>query len=256
MPRFNTALVTGASSGIGTAYCKALAKEQCNLVITARDNTKLTAIAKELAADYNIKVYVIAQDLSNPKAPELIYDFTQKNNLSIDLLINNAGHGDNNDFTTATLATHNNMIAAMLSSTVALCHLYLPNMLSNKHGHIINVASTAGLIGFAVKGKFARSLYRPIKTFIVSFTQQLANTYRSEGIKLQCLCPGLTITEFHNRIGEKDLYTSIPKIFWMSAANVVSYSLKHASSKSLRPRIPGIINKILVFIYKICNILL
>jgi uncharacterized protein len=256
MPRFNTALVTGASSGIGTSYCKALAKEQCNLVITARDKTKLNAIAKELEANYDIKVYVIAQDLSSPGAPEKIYDFTQKNKLSIDLLINNAGHGDNNDFTTATLATHNNMIAVMLGSTVALCHLYLPNMLLKKHGHIINVASTAGLIGFAVKGKFARSLYRPIKTFIVSFTQQLANTYRSGGIKLQCLCPGLTVTEFHTRIGEKNLYTDIPKIFWMSPDSVVSYSLKHTNSNNLRPKIPGIINKILVFIYKVCNIFL
>ena len=256
MPRFNTALVTGASSGIGTSYCRALAKENCNLVITARDKVKLSALAKELEENHNIKVYVIIEDLSRPGAPEAIYDFTQKNNLTIDLLINNAGHGDNNNFTSATLADHSSMVAVMLDSTVALCHLYLPNMLANKHGYIINVSSTAGLIGFAVKGKFARSLYRPIKTFIVSFTQQLANTYRSEGIKLQCLCPGLTRTDFHARIGESSLYTSIPKVFWMSSDRVVNYSLRHIGSNSLRPKVPGVINKILVFIYKVCNIFL
>lgn len=256
MPRFNTALITGASSGIGKSYCKALAKNDCNLVITARDKTRLAELAREIETDYAIKVYVIAADLSNPGAAELIYAFTQQHKLDIDLLINNAGHGDNSDFTTAPLSTHTNMLSVMLGSTVALCHLYLPNMLKNKHGHIINVASTAGLIGFAVKGKFARSLYRPIKTFMVSFTQQLANTYRSQGVRFQCLCPGLTVTEFHARIGESDLYKTIPKIFWMSADDVVNYSLKHADSKNTRPKVPGTINKVLVLIYKVCNIFL
>ena len=254
-PTFTTALITGASTGIGSAYCKDLAQKKCDLVMVARNKEALDILAAQLEKEYGIKAYVYVQDLAKEDATKNIFNFCNKHQLSIDLLINNAGYGDANYFIDASIEQHNAMLDVMLRSTVELCHAFLPTMLKNNNGYIINVSSVAGLIGFAVKGKFARSLYRPIKSFIVAFTQQMGATYGNQGIHFQCLCPGLTITEFHRRINEEKLYTSIPKLFWMSASQVTKYSLIKLKKNSNKPIIPGIINKFFVFLYKLYNLI-
>jgi uncharacterized protein len=250
------ALVTGASSGIGLQYCTALAKAGVNLVLVARNKQRLRAIEKDLIDKYAVKVLVIQQDLSIPGAAQAIFDVTERENISVDMLINNAGHADQEDFLAANHAEHIKMINAMLTAVVSLCYLYLPKMLENKTGNIINVGSVAGIVGFSKdqKGKRSqRTMYRPLKSFVIGFTEQLEQSYRGSGVKFQCICPGLTVSDFHNRSGEVELYSSLPKFMWMSSAAVVEQSLGRLS-KSKVVVVTGWFNKLVVFVWKLLHL--
>lgn len=251
----HTALITGASTGIGAAYSKLLAAQGYNLVLIARDKGKLDVLAQQLQQQYEIKTYVLPQDLSLANAALNIYNFTCKNNLHIDMLINNAGFGDSGKFLQHDIAEHNAMIQAMLSVIVQLCHYYLPAMLAENRGTIINVASVVGLLGQAMKNKVTRALYRPIKVFVIAFTQQLQLAYKDNGVNFQCLCPGLTISDFHKRTGQQQLYKTIPKFLWQDSMIVAKTSLmKLSRQKNNTVVVTGWINKFAIFIYKITSI--
>jgi uncharacterized protein len=251
------ALVTGASSGIGLQYCNVLAKAGVNLVLVARNEQRLQAVKQDLIDKYAIKVLVVQQDLSVPGAAQAIFNATERESISIDMLINNAGHADQADFLLANHAVHLQMINAMLTAVVSLCHFYLPKMLENKTGNIINVGSVAGIVGYSKdqKGKRShRTMYRPIKSFVISFTEQLAQSYKGTGIRFQCICPGLTVSDFHQRSGEVELYSSLPKFMWMSSAAVVDQSLRSLFRSKKVVVVTGWFNKIVVLVWRIMHL--
>ncbi|MEE3003272.1 MAG: SDR family oxidoreductase [Pseudomonadota bacterium] len=249
-----TALITGASSGIGEAFAEMLAKEGYNLVLVARNIDKLNSLSSSLSEKYGIKAYVYGQDLSESNAVSNIHKFTQEKEITIDLLINNAGHGDVGGFIDHSMAEHNAMISSMLTALVELTHVYLPDMVARKDGAIINVASVVGLMGTSLNMMVKRSLYRPIKSFVIAFTEQLDVAYRSTGVRFQCLCPGLTISDFHKRVGQEDLYDKLPSFMWLTSEEVARRSLIGLRKKKKLVFVTGFINKLGIFFHRLCSL--
>lgn len=186
-----TALITGASSGIGEAFAHELAKQGMNLVLTARSHQKLVSLASYLSKTYAIKTYVVAADLTDPKTPQYIYNFLQTNELGIDLLINNAGFGKWTHFLDENDQTYAQMLELNINAVVKLSHLLLPDMLTKGEGGIINVASTGAFQPCPYIAVYAAS-----KAFVLSFSEALYGEYSKKGITVTALCPGNTETGF------------------------------------------------------------
>lgn len=191
-----TALITGASYGIGEAFARELASSGANLILTARSLDRLEALANELRARNQINVSVIAADLADPAGPQKIFSETEAQGLRVDLLINNAGFGRVGDFAYLPLQMQLDMIQVNLTSLVALTHHYLGGMLERRSGAIIQVASTASFQGvpyFAV--------YGATKSFILNFSEALWGECRDAGVRVLALCPGPTATHFQATAG-------------------------------------------------------
>lgn len=185
------ALITGASSGIGKEFAKQLAKRQYDLIVIARSENKLIELKQELESQYQIKVTVIIQDLTLPNAGEKVFEQVQGENLTVDLLINNAGFGDYGKFGDRPLDKQLNMIQLNISAVVELTHLFLPQMKARKKGQIINVSSIA-----AYQPMPYLSVYAATKAFVLSFSEAIWAEYRNDGIYILALCPGPTESEF------------------------------------------------------------
>jgi short-subunit dehydrogenase len=139
-----TALITGASSGIGAAFAKALATRQTNLILVARSKDKLDSLAKQLQEQHQIQVEVLGQDLALPGAATSVFEAVTQKNIAIDLLINNAGFGDYGSFSESSLAKQLEMIQVNISALVELTYRFLPGMQQRGSGAIVNVSSIAG----------------------------------------------------------------------------------------------------------------
>lgn len=188
---YQTALITGASSGIGKAFAYELAKKGVNLVLTARSENLLAEITVDLCKKYGIKAHYIIADLSEANAPEQIFNELKQKNIFIDLLINNAGIGKWTNFLDQTMTSYNEMIILNINSLVALTHLLLPKMLANKQGGIINIASTGALQPCPYI-----AVYCATKAFVLSFSEALHGEYFEKGITVTSICPGNTQTNF------------------------------------------------------------
>jgi short-subunit dehydrogenase len=187
----SVALVTGASSGIGKAFAEELARRQYDLIIIARSLAELTALKQQLESQHQVKVFVITQDLSLPSAGQAILAQVQQQNLTVDLLINNAGFGDYGKFGDRPLDKQLEMIQVNITALVELTHLFLPQMRARKKGQIINVSSIAGYQSMPYL-----SVYAATKAFILSFSEALWAEYQDDGIHILALCPGPTETAF------------------------------------------------------------
>lgn len=186
-----TALVTGASSGIGRAFAIELAKRGCNLVLVARSREKLESLANQLEQDHNIDVLVIIQDLSLENAAKNVFTQTQHAGKDIHLLINNAGFGDDKSFADVDFDTQQTMTRLNVTAVSDLAHLYLPKMLEQRRGGIINVASIVSFAPFPYM-----TVYAATKAFVLSFSQGLWAECRRQGVHVLALCPGDTATSF------------------------------------------------------------
>lgn len=191
--QYQTALITGASSGIGKAFAYALAQKGLNLVLTARSADKLKQISIDLEAKFGIQVNYVIADLSDIKTSDYIYQELEKQNIIIDLLINNAGIGKWNNFLDLSMEAYQEMITLNISSLVKLAHLCLPSMLKNKKGGIINIASTGALQPCPYIAVYAAS-----KAFVLSFSESLYGEYLDKGITVTSICPGNTSTNFQS----------------------------------------------------------
>jgi len=249
-----TALVTGASTGIGAAYSHALAKAGYNVVLVSRSEIRLQEVAKEIKTSYGVEAYVCPQDLSVVDAAKQIFLYTESQQLTIDFLVNNAGFGDVGKFIDHPLSEHNAMLQAMLGAVVELSHYYLPGMIERQRGAIINVASVVGLMGRSLHSKVMRALYRPIKCFVIAFTEQLQVAYKDTGVYFQCLCPGLTISHFHERVGQADLYKTTPAWLWLSSEAVATRSLQAATRGRPLVLVTGWINHVGIFLHKLTSL--
>ncbi|AKG20969.1 SDR family NAD(P)-dependent oxidoreductase [Calothrix sp. 336/3] len=186
-----TALITGASSGIGEAFAEELAARQMNLVLVARSAEKLQQLAQTLQAKYGVRVDVIPLDLTTANAASVIFDTTQSLGITIDLLINNAGFGDYGEFSSRQGDRQVQMIQLNVLALVDLTHKYLPLMRDRRGGSIINVASIA-----AFQPLPYMSVYAASKAFVRSFSEALWAENRQYGIKVLASCPGPTETNF------------------------------------------------------------
>ncbi|WP_372371139.1 SDR family NAD(P)-dependent oxidoreductase [Candidatus Uabimicrobium sp. HlEnr_7] len=185
-----TALVTGASSGIGLALAKSLAARKMNLIITARSENKLNEIATELQKS-GVNVDVFSSDLSERGAAENLFKQVSEASLHVDLLINNAGFGKWGELLEINREEYQQMLQLNINALTELCHLFIPDMLSRKEGGIINVGSTASFVPIP----FA-AVYSASKAYVLSFTEALQGEYGDRGLSVMTLCPGGTNSNF------------------------------------------------------------
>lgn len=184
-------LITGASGGIGEAFARKLAAEKHNLLLVARSEDKLRVLCDELKLKYQIAANYVAVDLTEFEADKRLFKETEKHNLEVDWLINNAGFGSMGDFANLELENELKMIRLNVESLVALTHRYLEKMRERKGGVIINVASTAGFQPIPFMATYAAT-----KAFVRSFSEAIAEENRQFNIKILSLCPGPTDTNF------------------------------------------------------------
>lgn len=191
-----TALITGASSGIGESFARALAPKGMNLVLVARSANKLQRLAEELHDRYHVRAEIVPIDLSVEKAGFSVYEQTRKMNVEIDLLINNAGFSTHGKFETISPVQDHQQVMLNIVAIVDLTHAFIPNMVSRGEGAIINIGSTTSFYPLAYQAVYAAS-----KAFVLSFSEALWAEYQGKGIKVLALCPGATDTEFFRRMG-------------------------------------------------------
>ena len=187
----NTTLITGSSTGIGAAFARKLATLGRNVLLVARSEDKLITLCNELGRISGVRAQYFALDLTQPDAGAQLFEETEKRQLEIDMLINNAGFGSMGDFANLDLANELKMIDLNVKSLVELTHLFLVPMRERKQGAIINVASTAGFQSVPFMATYAAT-----KAFVLSFSEALWEENRKHGVHVMALCPGVTETNF------------------------------------------------------------
>ncbi|HEY49816.1 MAG TPA: SDR family oxidoreductase [Dehalococcoidia bacterium] len=188
------ALVTGASTGIGNALARVLAKDGKNVVVVARSRDKLDELKAELENNYGTIVRVLPKDLCDPKAPQEIYSELEKEGIRIDVLVNNAGFGVYGKFYETDLQKELEMIQVNVISLIHLTKLFLKKMVENRSGSILNVSSLCAFIPGPLE-----SMYCGTKALVRWFSEALANELKGTGVTVTCLYPGLVTTQFHKR---------------------------------------------------------
>ncbi len=226
-------LITGASSGLGEGFARALAKRNTSLVLVARRAERLTALAGELG----VPAETVGLDLAEPGAAERLHGELASRGIAVDRLINNAGFGARGSFVEVDRAEQSRMIALNCTALVELCHLFLPAMISQKRGGILNVASTA-----AFQPGPWMAVYYATKAFVLSFSEALHEEVRTHGIKVSALCPGPTRTEFADVAGMGD--SELFKRFAADADQVVRDGLAALEANSA-VKVSGALNTIM-----------
>ena len=232
------ALVTGASSGIGAVYARALRARGERLVLVARRADRLAELARDLGGEE--WAMAIPSDLSLPDAAGLLFDEIEGRGVAVDLLVNNAGLGHTAPFEQQPLDIVRAMLDVNVRALVELTHAVLPGMKERRRGRIVNVASNA-----AFQPVPFLTVYAATKAFVLSFTEGLAEELRGSGIRVQGLCPGLTRTEFLEVAGTHQ-GLKVTRTPMMTAEQVVEASLRGLDRGTLRV-ITGWTNRLAVF---------
>ena len=191
-----TALVTGASFGIGVDLADCFARDGYDLVVTARSRDALADVAARLSAAHSVKVTPLALDLGVPGGGTALAAALRERGLVVDALVNNAGYGQAGALTASDLATQLGMIDLNVRALVELTHLLWDGMLARRRGGVLNVASTA-----AFQPGPLMAVYYASKAFVLSFSEALWEEARGTGVKVSCLCPGPTVSRFRERAG-------------------------------------------------------
>lgn len=214
-----TALVTGASSGLGAEFARQLAARAYKVVLVARREERLAKLAAGLQTNHGITADIVVADLSNETGIEkVVNSISQIPNLTV--LVNNAGFGLSGRFAQLAIDRQIEMIHLHVIASVRLTYAALPGMLERKSGAIINVSSLAGIL------PLRNVTYGSTKAYLIHFSRLLQNELEGTGIRIQALCPGYILTEFHaTRDVSKKRRSQIPKFLWLSPEKVVSESL-------------------------------
>lgn len=221
MTRKHTALITGASAGLGAEFARQLAGAGYNLVLVARRRDKLEALATELRQQFGAEVLIEAADLSDPAAPRALSDSLAAQSIDIDFLVNNAGVAGSDLLTDRDWGDHQAFFQLMMLAVAELCHLFIPGMRQRGFGRVINIASVAGRIP-----RVGGCNYGPSKAYLIALSEDLAVTLHGSGVKVCALCPGYTHTDFHSTAGLQDMKDGMPKFLWYDAEVVVREGLR------------------------------
>jgi short-subunit dehydrogenase len=212
-----TALVTGASVGLGRELAQLFAADGHDVVLVARRREPLEALATQLAAERGVAARVMVEDLADPRAPERILYELQRQNVEVEYLVNNAGFGTSGPFADSDLIRELAMVQVNVTSLVYLTRLFLPDMVARGSGRILNLGSTAGF----QPGPFM-AVYYASKAFVNSFTEALSYELHGTGVTATVCCPGATATEFSKVAGTAD-----SRLFRLGATSAASVA-KHA----------------------------
>lgn len=186
-----TALITGASSGIGREIARIHASKKGDLIIVARRKEELEALKSELETNYGVSVTVVVADLSQHGAAHQVYQAIKEKKISVDYLINNAGFGGHGKFHEQKWEIHESMVNVNITALTALTYLFIPDMVANKRGRILNIASTAGFLPGPLQ-----AVYYASKAYVLSLSQALAEELSDTPITVTALCPGPVKTGF------------------------------------------------------------
>jgi len=211
-----TALITGASAGLGAEFARQLAGKGFHLVLVARRRDKLEALADELRSQMGVEVMVLSADLAEPDAPATIAAALAEAGESVDYLVNNAGAAGPDLLEDRDWQAHQRYLELMMTSVAHMCHLFIPPMRERGWGRVINVASVAGRVTRA-----GDTNYGPAKAYVIALSEGLAATLKGTGVNVSALCPGFTHTEFHDVGGLQDMKADSPAILWYDADVVV-----------------------------------
>ena len=211
-----TALITGASSGIGAAFAEVFASEGFDLAIVARREDRLLAVADSLRQKYGVAVSVFVADLSKRDALERLCADVAARGLQIDALVNNAGYGVPGSYVDSPWQRHEEFLQVLVTAVAELTYRLLPGMIDRHYGRIINVASLAGL----VPAPAGHTLYGASKAFLIKFSEALANEGRQHNVHVTAVCPGFTWSEFHDVTGTRERMNELPRWIWLDAATV------------------------------------
>ena len=211
-----TALVTGASAGIGAAFARVLAARGYRLILTARRADRLATLAGELREHHGVEVDTVVADLGDPAAPAALVTELQRRGLHVDVLVNNAGYGVPGRFDQPSWAQHQAFLQVMVTAVCQLTYLLLPAMVERRWGRIINIASLAGQL----PAPAGHTLYAASKAFLVRFSEALAAERAADGVLTTAVCPGFTYSEFHDVTGTRAKVSQMPSFLWMPAADV------------------------------------
>jgi short-subunit dehydrogenase len=233
-----TALVTGASGGIGEAFARQLAALGKDLILMARSEEKLAALAGELAAQHGVQAHVIAADLARHEAARAIFDETERLGLEVDLLINNAGFGKGGTFVELPYDIQADMLRLNVNTLMELTRLYLPAICRRNRGGVINLGSNASFQPVPTM-----AVYGATKAFVLSFSEALAAEVEGDGVRIMALCPGATATGFWETSGVwPDRWTSLP-----TPDEVVADALR-AYERGQWTFVHGFMNRFLAFL--------
>ena len=193
------ALITGASAGIGAAFARIYASHGYDVALTARRLDRLEALAAEIRMRFGVEAYAISADLADPGGVDAVLAAVAAEGREIDALVNNAGYGLPGTFDKTSWADQSAFLQVMLTSVCEMTHKVLPGMVERRFGRIVNVASLAGL----APGSAGHTLYAATKSFLVKFSQSLHLENLANGVHASALCPGFTLSEFHDVNGTR-----------------------------------------------------
>lgn len=230
-----TALITGATAGIGKSFAEQLAKRGYDLVLVARDQARLKDLASELAKEHGIKTEVLTADLT--KQTDLGEVACRAAAEDIDLVVNNAGFGIKQNFVGGEIEAEQNLLDVLVTAVMRVTHAALPGQVKRNRGGVINVSSVAGWL--------SSGTYSSAKAWVTTFSEALATQLKKQNVHVMALCPGYTRTEFHQRADMK--IETIPNWMWLDVDRVVEKALKDFFAN--KPvSVPGLQYKFLSFI--------
>jgi hypothetical protein len=232
----DVALVTGASSGIGEALARRIARDGRHLVLVARRLDRLDALARELQAKHEIGVHALAADLLRPGAVPDVLAEVEKRGLVVDWLVNNAGFGTTGAFHRRPVERELDEVRLNVEVLVELTGRCVPAMVARRRGAVINIASVAGF----APGPYMAT-YGATKAFVLSFTEALAAELRGTGVDVLCVCPGLTRTEFQERAAVD--VTALPGFAWMTADTVADQAVRAVGRETVL--VNGVMNSLM-----------
>ncbi len=217
----HTALITGASAGLGAEFARQLAGKGLRLVLVARREDRLQAQAESLRAEFGVDCEWISVDLSDSGAGAEIEQVLLDRDISVDYLINNAGIAGPDLLHDRDWQAQRDFYQLMMTSVAELCHRFIPAMVDRGFGRVINIASVAARIP-----RSGGCNYGPSKTYLVALSEELNLTLSHQGVNVCALCPGFTHTDFHETAGLGPMKAKMPKWLWYGADVVVSDGLK------------------------------
>ena len=218
MPR--TALITGASAGLGVEFARQLAAREHDLLLVARREDRLKELAEELRATYGVAVETCAADLARPDAPEEIDAFARERGIEVDVLVNNAGSAGPHLLDEPDWAEHARFLELMMLSVAHMCQRFVPPMRDRGYGRVVNVSSFAGRLA-----RPAGANYGPAKAYLVALSEELALDLAGTGVHVSALCPGFVHTDFHAEAGLLEMKSRLPGFIWYDAETVVREGL-------------------------------
>lgn len=236
------ALVTGASAGIGAAFARVLAARGYDLALTARRTERLEQLAAELRAAHGTEAFVVTADLARPEAPQRVLDEIAARGRPVDALVNNAGYGLTGAFAVTSWADQQAFLQVMVTAPCEFSHKVTPGMVERGFGRIVNVASVAGL----VPGAAGHTLYAGAKSLMIKASQSLHLEAAAYGVHVTALCPGFTLTEFHDVNGTRArVSAATPRWAWLSADAIAEAGWRAVEANKAMC-VPGLAYKLIV----------